>query len=397
MKLLMYDTTPAMGGSVHSGAALLNGLVRGGDQVVLLASRPELFSGLLDEAIHLARVNWDNFHNLYDPTSGLKDDRIPLFSQWLAMRRLGKRLAPTLHKLLKEFAPDLLHINQLNIFAAPLIAFARRHRLPVVMHGREIRLYGRSEIRLAAQSDRYICVSRAERENMLRQSTLPADKIVVIANGIDENAFPAKKDPALRDSLHLPRDAKIACLLGRLCFWKGQHVAIEAWSIVKQTLPRAILALVGTGEADYETHCRNLTREYGLEDNVVFLGQRDNINQLLAAFDLVVHASCFADPAQGPVEAMGRVAIEAMAAALPLVATDAGGIPDIVEDGVTGRLAPPGDAQAMAEAVLAYLSDDDAAQAAGKAGYERVRANFTNTIMTNKVRALYAEVLAARA
>ena len=160
MKLLMYDTTPAMGGSVHSGAALLNGLVRSGDHVALLASRPELFSGLIEKTIHLAQVDWDNFHHLYDPAFGLKDDRIPLVSQWLAMRRLGKHLAPTLQKLLKEFAPDLLHINQLNIFAAPLIAFARKHRLPVVMHGREIRLYGRSEIRLAARRDRTICVSR---------------------------------------------------------------------------------------------------------------------------------------------------------------------------------------------------------------------------------------------
>jgi len=397
MKLLMYDTTPAMGGSVHSGAALLNGLARSGDHVALLASRPELFSGLLDRAIHLAQVDWDNFHHLYEPSSGLTDDHVPLVSQWLAMRRLGRHLTPTLQTLWNEFAPDLLHINQLNIFAAPLIAFARKHRLPVVMHGREIRLYGRSEIRLAAHSDRYICVSRAERENMLRHSTLPAEKVVVIANGIDEDAFPAKKDPALRDSLRLPREAKIACLVGRLCFWKGQHVAIEAWSIVNRTLPQAMLALVGAGEADYEAHCRNLTRELSLENNVVFLGQRENINELLAAFDLVIHASCFADPAQGPVEAMGRVAIEAMAAALPLVATDAGGIPDIVENGVTGKLVPPGDAHAMAQAAIAYLSDDSAAQAAGKAGYERVRAHFTNRIMTEKIRALYAEVLAARA
>lgn len=397
MKILMYDTTPDMGGSVRSGAALLNGLTQRGDQVALIASRPDLFSGVLGNSIRIFDVAWEGFHHLFDPAYGLTDDRVPLISQSLAMRWLGKHLAPTIKQVRKEFAPDLIHINQLNIFAAPMIRAARRHGLPVVTHGREIRLYGRSEIRLAAQTDRYICVSRAERDNLLRQTSLAADKLVVIANGVDSASFRTEKNPALREALNLPREAKIACMFGRLCFWKGQHVAIEAWSIVQQALPEAILAIVGSGEDEYIARCRKQVQELDLGSTVVFLGHHQEVTDLLAAFDLVVHASCFADPKEGTVEAMGRVAIEAMAAACPVVATDAGGLPDIVEDGVTGRLVPPGDPQAMAKAIIAYLSDDRAALAAGRAGRERVRTHFTNDIMTDKIRALYAEVLGGKA
>jgi glycosyltransferase involved in cell wall biosynthesis len=153
------------------------------------------------------------------------------------------------------------------------------------------------------------------------------------------------------------------------------------------------LAVVGDGEPAYTDQCRALAARLGLGESVRFIGHRDDVHRVLRACDLLVHSSCHEHPSQGTVEAFGLVVIEAMAAGLPVVATAAGGVPEVVERDVTGKLVRPGDPDALAEAMVFYLNDRDAALEAGLSGRRRVRELFTLERTVDLLYDVYESVL----
>ncbi len=396
MKILLYDLSPYMGGSIRSGVALINGLLDRGDDVGLIASRHDLFAPLVAEGTQFFHVEWEGFKNLFETDNAATKIRLPVISQMLALRKLSAHIAPALERALKDFAPDIIHLNQFNMFSTLMIQVARKAGIPCVMHGREIRLYGRREIRLLSLVERCVCVSTEEKENLVRKGGFAPEKLTVVFNGVDLQAFNVDKNPAARENLGLPHDAKVACILGRVIPWKGQDIAIEAWNIVRQRVPGAILIIVGSGTEEYVKTCMDQVKRAGLEDAVRFLGSHDDVSSVLSACDLVIHASRYSDPKFGPVEAFGRVVIEAMAAGLPVVATRAGGVLDIVLDGVTGKLVTPDDAKEMAEAIIEYLGNDQKALETGKAGRKRVEEEFSADMTTDAIRNVYCEVLEGR-
>lgn len=143
-------------------------------------------------------------------------------------------------------------------------------------------------------------------------------------------------------------------IVGRLQEWKGQGVFLQAASQVAQSFPSVIFLVVGGAilgwEGDYPDQLRRLAKELGIEHRVHFVGHQDDVYPWFDALDVVVHAS-FGEP-------FGLVLIEAMALGKPVVATAAGGPVDIIEDGVSGILVPPGDHGAMAAAVTKLLEDE---------------------------------------
>jgi len=187
-------------------------------------------------------------------------------------------------------------------------------------------------------------------------------------------------------------DKPVIALIGRICPWKGQGIFLEAAAAVRKRFPNATFKIVGAalfGEEPYEAEIRQLCTELNLNEAVEFTGFCSNIPEFLTQVDVVVHASTIAEP-------FGQVIVEGMAAAKPVVATNGGGVPEIVIDNVTGLLIPMGDASAMAEAVCNILSDPSTARQMGLRGRDRVRERFSIESTALKVEAVYREVLRTR-
>jgi len=140
------------------------------------------------------------------------------------------------------------------------------------------------------------------------------------------------------------------------------------------------------GEAEYERQVRSLAESLGISSVVTFTGFRGDVPSVLADMDLIVHASTTGEP-------FGQIIIEGMAAGKPVIATNGGGVPEIVEDGKTGILVPMGDVQAMVEAIRRVLADPPLAEDMGARGRERVRDHFTIERKARKVEAVYQSML----
>jgi glycosyltransferase involved in cell wall biosynthesis len=173
-----------------------------------------------------------------------------------------------------------------------------------------------------------------------------SDLIEVIANGIDD--IPESHSPAeLRRLLMLPEGTLLG-VFSRLARWKGQHVILRALT----QLPGVNCIIVGDalfGEDAYAAELKKMVEELGLGDRVRFLGQRSDVPRLMRAVDVMLHPSI--DP-----EPFGRTLVEAMLAGVPVIATNTGAAPDILDQGRAGILIAPNDPEALAKAVRKVLA-----------------------------------------
>lgn len=298
----------------------------------------------------------------------------------LAIARTLRRLA----SLVKSYAVELIHCNATWRLAIYATTVGRRLGIPVVLHVRvadsepwKDRLLARLATRVIVNSD---AVAR-------RFRTAPPGRVVRIYNGIDVDRFAPGAAPAgLRASLELPPQVPVVGSVGRLVSFKGYDDLLEAAAIVRRADTTIHWVLVGDGElrAALERRCREL----GLERLVRFTGWRDDVREYLALFEL------FVLPSRG--EHFGRVLVEAMAMAKPVIATNAGGVPEIVADGQTGLLVPPAAPDALASAVLAMIRDPARAAQMGAAGRRRAISQFGLARHVEAVVELYRQTLPDR-
>lgn len=304
----------------------------------------------------------------------------------LAVRREGARvsaaMATGLAGLVWKLAGaardfDLLYANSQKAFVVSALAGAIARR-PVIWHLRDILTedhFGRANIRLVTVlanlfAARVIANSEATMSAFVARGAR-AGKVRVVHNGIDARPFAGLTEEdarAVRAELGVG-DRPLVGVFGRFHPWKGQHVAVE----VLAGLPEAHALLVGDalfGEQDYVARVRARVRELGMEHRVHFLGFRSDLPRLMRAVDVVLHT------AQAP-EPFGRVILEGMLAARPVVAARAGGAVEIVREGVTGLLVPPGDVGAFVVAVGGLLADPARRVSLGRAGYERASRDFS--------------------
>jgi glycosyltransferase involved in cell wall biosynthesis len=282
----------------------------------------------------------------------------------------------------RDNAITVLHATDIyaNIFALPTAAVA----------GVPVRIANRREINpdksvplIALQRASYAFAHRVVANSSaaaarLRREGVPRARITVIPNGIDLQAFsPRQAPPQLR------RVITVANLRPE----KAHEVLIDAAATLRQRHPQLEFWIVGDGPRRDELTALAAAR--GLTAHMHFLGHREDVPALLAASDLYVLPSRS--------EAFPNALIEAMAAGLPVVATTAGGIVELVQDGVTGRLVPPDDAHALASAVGSLVDDPVRAGAMGSAGRAMVEARFSFDRMVAGFEALYRAELQRRA
>jgi glycosyltransferase involved in cell wall biosynthesis len=301
------------------------------------------------------------------------------------LRRPGVALLRSvreLSRLATTKGAALIHANGSRAMAYAGVA-ARLARRPVIWHVRVAERDPLLDRVLGRLADRIVVISEAVARRFPRRL---ARKLRVVRNGVDLARFDSRSPSAgLRGALGVPDGAPVVVSVGRFVAPKGYAHLLDAAAMLQVEGTGAHWILVGDGElrAALEAQARRL----GLAARAHFTGWRDDIPELMALGDLFVLPS-LAEP-------FGRVLIEAMAMAKAVVATDAGGVPEIVVHGETGLLVPPADPHALATAVRELLADRGRAARLGAAGRRRAETTFGLAGHATAVERVYREVIRA--
>jgi len=231
--------------------------------------------------------------------------------------------------------------------------------------------------------DRVIAVSGSVRERFIQGGANPG-QIRLIENGIDAARFHPGESTLSRAELSIPESHRVIGVIGMYDPVKGHVYLLEA---IKRLRDRGVtdLSCLFAGEGRLEADLKDYAKAAGIEQNVRFLGYRRDIPDLLGLTDLVIMPSLR--------ESFGIVALEAMAMKVPVVASRIGGLEEVVEHEKTGLLVPPGDAAALAEAILRLAENPEMRRDMGEAGRRRVEHYFGLDSTVRRVEELYVELL----
>jgi len=299
--------------------------------------------------------------------------------------------AVVLGRIIRRHGAALVHSNTSVTLggAAAAQAVGRPH----IWHAREIYAdfarWWPIYRRVLLTADAVPCLSEATRREFAG-----AAQAEVISEGIPAEALarrPVAREHA-RATLQLPAESFVCLLLGRLTTWKGQEVLARALAEPGLRNAGAIGLVAGDAWPGEERHVRALELlrdELALDDRLRLLGWREDLDVLYGAADVVCVPSTLPEP-------LGLVALEAAAASQCVVASNAGGLPEILTDGETGRLVAPGDARALASVLSELAADPVARTRLGAAAAADVRRRFSSAQLLDATQALYDRILAAR-
>jgi glycosyltransferase involved in cell wall biosynthesis len=310
------------------------------------------------------------------------------------------RAARAVRRSARRHRPDIVHANSVRAGLAGAGAWLRGGP-PMVVHVRDClprgavtgvirRVLGRAAAKVIANSA-YTAGSFT--------GTSPRGDVLILHSPIDLERFdPGRVDrEQARARLGLEDEPALA-VVGQITPWKGHVTALQALALSKPRMPKVKLLVVGSVKFaaaatryDNEEYLRSLeatARELGLEENVRFTGERDDVPAVLRAIDLLLVPSAE--------EPFGRVVVEAMAMETPVIATRVGGPAEVIDDRVTGRLVAPGDPEAWAAAILELMAAADLRREMGRRA-RGAALRFDRGRHVEQVVAVYRDVLAERA
>lgn len=309
---------------------------------------------------------------------------VPLFE---LRRRSGNdpALVAQLYRLLKKERPHVLHTHRWATLCEGVIA-ARLAGVPFVVHGEHGTLETRRHNAFVQRAvwnrvDRLLSVSSRLAERMAREIRFPLEKITVIRNGVDIDRFRPRNQSAARLALGLPVDTLVIGCVGRLVTVKDYPTFLRALVLIRDRGIASEVVIAGTGPLRDEL--MSMAATLGLA-NVKFLGNRDDVDQVLAAFDVFVLSSSS--------EGLSNTIQEAMATGLPVVATRVGGADELVEQSQTGLLVAPGDSRALADAIALLAQDPARRRRMGEAGRRRAESLFGLDVMIREYESLYVSL-----
>ena len=309
------------------------------------------------------------------------------------------KLYPRLLRLFREMRPAIVHTR--NLAALETVVPAWAAGVPIRIHGE----HGRDMLDLHGASrkyqwvrklyrpfvTRYIALSR-DLERYLRTDVgVPAARVEQIYNGVDAVKFrPADDGRAAIEGCPF-RDPRywLVGTVGRMDPVKDPLNLVRAFIQALQLAPakRERMRLLLIGDGALYSEARAMLGAAGIADLAWLPGERNDVPDILRGLD------CFALPSLG--EGISNTILEAMATGLPVIATNVGGNGELVEAGITGELVPAGDPHALAQPMLAYARDRDAAKTAGRNGRARIEREFSLEAMLGRYRGLYDRLLRA--
>lgn len=374
-RVLFLDHHPGLGGGERSLLDLL-GALRGVDAAVALPGPGPLAERVqaLGIAVHFVR---------FDPRLlGITRLDSPL----ALLPKLGALFhgARSTAVLLRRLRPDILHTNSMKAHMVGALA-ARSHRVAIVGHVRDIIGAGPNRRLFRSLSCRtrihLVAISEAVRSAMFSGIS----GVRVIHNGIPDLPEP----PASRER----SGPATVGMLAQLARWKGQEVFVRAAGYLASRHPDCRFELAGgimfprfPGNRGYLRELKALSGSLGLDGRLVFRGPVGDPAEFCASIDVMVHASIEPEP-------FGRVLLEGMRSAIPVVAPDWEAVREIVGDGIHALLYPPGDARALADRLEALLVEPDLGRRIGRSGRERFLQHFTIERTARSVEEMYREIL----
>jgi glycosyltransferase involved in cell wall biosynthesis len=302
-----------------------------------------------------------------------------------------------LYRLIREQKPHIVNTHTAKAGFLGRIA-AYMARVPVIIHtyhGHVLHgYYGqmkndvlrRMERTVSHLTDCIIAVDPQVKRDLVSYRVAPPEKIVVIPYGLHLEPYLACEvhQGKFRRELGLPAEAKLVGIVGRIFPIKNHRLFLDAATLIVQQDPRTRFVIVGDGILRPEME--DYAQRMGIADKITFTGWRQDLPRVYADLDLLAVTSNN--------EGTPFTAIEAMAAGCPVVATRVGGLPDLINEGQTGYLVPPGDAYAVAEAMLRLLHAPEIARHMGQAARARVKDGFEVRRLIQDTGQLYLQLFA---
>ncbi len=387
-RVLIVDQAPNLGGTLFGMYELVRMLDRDRyEPVIAFCERHPMedrFRDLGAEVVHLIEGTPPRRRTMKP-----RDDRASLINGLATLTRYEIACARGVARIIRSHDIDLVHHNNhLPRDRSGVLATALR-RTPQICHIHNLRKLS-PEVRFAARFvDRFVYMSKAIEQVYLECGIAP-ERGTVIYDGI-EAPPPVDDVGATRAELGIDASDFVVANIGRIDTWKGHDVFVRAVASLVPRIPRIKALIAGevsdtARRAGFDVDLVRLVEELGVD--VVFAGFRDDVPRLMAASDVVVHSATEPEP-------FGRVIAEGMIAGRPVIATNAGGVPEIIDDGVSGLLVPCGDVSGLADA-MAYLHDHPIeARSLAEEGRKRAIERFAPERFASEMMAVYDDVLRA--
>lgn len=232
---------------------------------------------------------------------------------------------------------------------------------------------------ISSIDDTIIVVSEGVKRFLIKACGIPQAKIKKVYYGINPEDIKIDKSKDIRGEFGIGQDGILIGCVGRLTEQKGHRYLIQAAGKIIERNPKAKIFIIGRGKQ--EKHLKNLAKSFNLDSGVIFTGFRKDAYSIIDKLNLIAMPSLW--------EGLGLVLLEAMALGKPIVATDVGGIPEVVENKKTGILVPAKDSKALAEAISDLLEDYPAAARMGEMGKATVKERFSSAKMVKEIEFIY--------
>lgn len=293
-----------------------------------------------------------------------------------------------LSSLIETGGFDVIHPSRAT--AHLLAALADRKRIPLLhLRGGAKRPYGHPGNRLLYRwlTDGVIVSSGRVEGWVIRRLKVPPERVHRILSPVDVGQYkPALPDPSLLKELGISDSAPIILKIARLAPIKGHPILLDALVLVHHEFPQAKLVLVGNPWKGQPGELMEQARKLGIGDSVIFTGRRADVTRFLACATVCVSSSIGS-------EENSRAVSEYMASERPVVASAVGVIPELVVDGRTGFLVPPGDASALADGLIKILRNPEEARRMGEAGRNRAVELFSEEAFGRSLWRVFESVL----
>lgn len=317
------------------------------------------------------------------------------------LRQKEKEIYSVINQFLKKEKPDLIHAHNLHYFslehADALFTIKDKLDIPLVLTAHNVwadDLWAKFNAR-AHLWDAVIAVSHYIRRELIKAG-YPGEKITVIHHGIDLELFRPEEncsEPVKMFSQFSRR--RVIFHPARLSLAKGSHISVQALTYIKERFPDVLLVLAGTEKTvDWGSYqhkeiarIKNMIGEKGLTGHVhIEFFPWEKMPLVYRAAEVCIYPSCFEEP-------FGLVMLEAMAAARPIIVSRAGGMPEVVKDGVNGFVVPMHDPEALAERCCRLLAEPDLARQMGQRGRQMAQKSFPKELMAARTLRVYGDVL----
>lgn len=382
IKVLHVITRLIRGGAEINTLLTIQGLEKLGYEVSLAAGPSDKTEGNLEDDVRQSTRNLMLLHNLVREVSPL-NDLIAFLKLYLFIKK-GKfqivhthvRKAGIIGRWAAKLAgvPIIIHTTHGNFF-----------------HGYFNRLITKFFVIIeritALITDRIITLTKIEQSQYMERGIGKLSQYKSIPSGIDlkrfdyNNIYPLRNE--VRRSLGLCDDDFIIGNIGRIAPIKGHEYLIRSATEVISKIPNAKFMIVGDGPI--RSKMEELASQLKISDKVIFTGIRMDIPECLSVMDLFVLPSLN--------EGMGRALVEAMAMRVPVIASNIGGIPEVIVDGETGLLVPSKNSEVLAKAIIRLSKDKKLAEKLSQAGYEKAHLDFGIETMVNNISSVYQEMI----